>query len=104
MAFICKTHRYAIAIKGPKFFDQTVVKFPGPLACQEGDDLLPAIHEFRPVSPARVWAVSQSDFFRITRVPTILRKPNLLNSSFTRKGWERRVRLPTFFAPLCTAP
>src|SRR5258705_8590973 len=100
MAFVSKTHRNAIAIKGPKFFDQTVVKFPGPLACQEGNDLLPAIYEFRPVSPARVWAVSQSDFFRIARVPSILRKTNLLNSSFAREGWERRSLLHSFFSGL----
>jgi len=52
-----KAHRDAIAGESPKLFYQSVAQFFGPFACKKRDDFLPAIHEFRTVSPLGVWRV-----------------------------------------------
>src|SRR3978361_649281 len=38
--FVRKTHRDAIAVKGPQLLDEPIVELPGPFASQEGNDLL----------------------------------------------------------------
>ena len=83
--FVGETHRDAIAIVGPKFLDQPVVQLLGPLSFEKFDDLLPPMWKFGAISPARVDCISKSHFFRITRIPAILRQTDLLNGSLTRK-------------------
>jgi len=40
--FVGEPHRDAVACEGPQFLDQAVVQLPGPLAGEEGLDLLAA--------------------------------------------------------------
>ena len=71
MIFVGKTHRDAVASECPQLLDKPVIQFPDPLPLQEGNDLLSSGGELRAVSPARIDAVSQGDFFGIARVPAI---------------------------------
>ena len=73
-------------MKRPKLFDQPIVQFFRPFACQEGDDLRSSVDEFRAVSPVGIHRVSLCHFLRVARVPTIFRQPNFLNGTLPQKG------------------
>src|SRR5208282_6580919 len=88
MALIREAHGNATSVEGPKLFDQTIVELPCPLARKESDDLLPSIHEFGAVSPARIERVREGHFFRITRIPAIFRQTYFLNRGLAGKWWE----------------
>src|SRR5260221_11015248 len=45
-------------------------------ACKKREDFLPAIHEFRTVSPLEVRRVGQTYSFSITRIQGIFSRPN----------------------------
>ena len=87
--FVGEAHGDAIARKCPKLFDQSVVQFFCPFAGKKRDDFLPAIHEFRTVSPLGARRVGQSYFFRIARIPGIFRQANLQHGSFMGERWQR---------------
>src|SRR5215471_4068733 len=89
MPLIGEAHRDAVLPKRPDFLDQAVVKFTGPLACQECDDLLTAVQEFGAVSPTAVGCVGEGDPSGIARIPRILGHTRLLWGCF---GGERRKR------------
>src|SRR5262249_15699955 len=97
MPFVSKAHGNTVPVASPEFFDQPIVQFLCPLACKKSDDLLPAIHEFRAVSPTGVRRVGQSHFFGITRIPTIFRHADLLNSSVASKRRQWRTCGHIFF-------
>jgi len=65
VALIGETNCDAIAVEGPKLFDESVFQFSVPFASEKSDDLLPAIHKFRAVSPLGIYGVGKTDFCRI---------------------------------------
>src|SRR5215813_13521130 len=79
MTFVGEANGDSIVLKRPQFLDQSVVEFPRPFATKKGDNLLPADDEFGSVAPPALFAVGKSHCFRITRIPSIFRKTNLLN-------------------------
>ena len=87
MLFIGETNSNAVCVAGPKLLDQPIIEFPGPLAFQKLNDLISSVQEFSSISPARVNRVRQSYLFRITRIPGVFGRPNLLNSSLASERW-----------------
>src|SRR5262245_54055782 len=92
VTFISEAHGDPIVLKRPQFLDQPVLEFPRPFASKKGDNLLPADEEFGPVAPPALIAVGKSHFFRITRIPSVFRKADLLNGGFVieRRQWRTR--------------
>src|SRR2546429_3592867 len=54
MRFIGESHRNAVSVVSPDFFNESVVQLFRPLALEESNDFLPSVYEFRAISPARV--------------------------------------------------
>src|SRR5262249_14396113 len=54
MPFVREAHGDAMSAERPQLLDQAVLELSRPLAGQEGDDLRPAVDEFRAVSPAGI--------------------------------------------------
>jgi hypothetical protein len=80
----------AIAVVGPKFFDESVVELFLPLPVEECLSFSTAICELRAVAPLRVERVGQGNLGRIASVPTIFGKSDFLDGSFLGKwgkGW-----------------
>src|SRR5262245_35733367 len=87
MPFIGETNSNAVCVAGPKLFDQPVIEFLGPFARQKLNDLISSVQEFSSISPARINRVRESYLFRITRIPGVFGRPNLLNSSLASERW-----------------
>src|SRR5262245_15543272 len=92
VTFISEANGDPIVLERPQFLYQPVFEFPRPFASKKGDNLLPADEEFGPVAPPALFAVAKGHFFRITRIPSIFRKPDLLNGGFVseRRQWRTR--------------
>src|SRR6266850_2697879 len=93
MPFIREANGDPIALKRPKFLDQSVIELPRPLALQKTHDLLSADDELGPVAPPALCAVGEGHLFWMTGVPSILCRSNFLDGRFER---ERRERRPGF--------
>src|SRR6266511_2162431 len=93
MPFIREANGDPIALKRPKFLDQSAVELPRPFALQKTHDLLSAEDELGPVAPPALCAVGEGYLFRITGVPSILCRSDFLDGGFER---ERRERQPGF--------
>src|SRR3954465_11936302 len=89
MPFVGETHRNAIAVVRPEFFDEPVVQLSGPFAREKFDDLLSPDRKFGAISPLRVDGVSERDFSRIARIPGVLCQTDLLGRSLASKRRER---------------
>src|SRR4051795_7681399 len=89
MPFVGETHRDAIAVVRPEFFDEPVVQLSRPFASEKFDDLLSPDRKFGSISPLRVDGVSERDFSWIARIPAILRQTDLLDRSLTSKRRKR---------------
>ena len=63
--FVGEPHRDTISIVRPKLFDQPVVQFFCPFACEKFNDLLPPCGKFSAISPLRLEGVGESDLFWI---------------------------------------
>ena len=87
--FVSEAHRDAIAVVRPKFLDQPIVQFSGPLPCEKFDDLLSPVRKFSAISPARIDGVSKRDFSWIARIPAVLCQTDLLDRSLASKRRER---------------
>src|SRR6266542_1412667 len=83
MPFVGEPHGDAVCFVSPKFFDQPVVEFFGPLAFQKLKDPCSSSRELGAVSPARIGRVGQSHLFGITRVPSVSGRANFLNGGLT---------------------
>jgi hypothetical protein len=90
--FVGEPHRDTISIVRPKLFDQPVVQFFRPFACEKFNDLLPRCGKFSAISLLRVDGVCKSDLFWIARIPAVLRQTDLLDRSLTSKWRQRRTR------------
>src|SRR4029078_11084245 len=89
---IGKAHSDAVSVPGPELLDQPVVELFRTLSFQKRDDLRAPVGKLRAASPARVRRISQGHLFRIARVPSIFRKPDLLNCCLASEWWKRRSR------------
>ena len=87
---VSESHGDAISGESPKLLDQAVIQFFRPFARKKGDNLLPSANELRSVPPAGIRGVSQRDFFRITRIPSVFRQTNFLNRRFASEWRQRR--------------
>ena len=85
MPLVGEAHRDAVVCERPKLFDEAVFELFHPLASEKGDDVFSAIHKLRAVSPARIESISQGDFFRVARIPTILSETYLLDRGLAGK-------------------
>jgi hypothetical protein len=90
MPFISEANGDPIALKRPKFLDQSVIELPHPLALEKTHDLLSADDELGPVASPALCAVGERHLFRITGVPSILSRSNFLDGRFERQRRERR--------------
>lgn len=88
MPFILETHCDAIVREGPDFLDEPVVKFLGPFALQETQDLLSTPYELTAIAPEAVFCVGQGDSLRISAIPGVFCHPSFLDSRFAREGRE----------------
>src|SRR5579864_1453245 len=92
MTLIREAHCNTIFRTRPEFLDQAVIEFPGPFATEKGDNLFPAMDEFRSIAPARIRGVGQGDLFGIARIPCVLGKADFLHGSFAGEWRQRRTR------------
>ena len=90
MPFIREANGDPIALKRPKFLDQSVIELPRPFALQKTHDLLSANDELGSVAPPALCALGEGNLFRITGVPSILCRSNFLDGRFERERRERR--------------
>src|SRR5262249_52280290 len=65
----------------PKLFHQPIIQFRLPLMLEECLDRLPALEEFCPASPVRIFRISLGDNLRIAAVPSVLRDLHLGQSA-----------------------
>src|SRR6266576_3974113 len=86
--FVGESHRDTIYIVRPKLFDQPVVQFFRPFACEKFDDLLTPVRKFSAISPARIDGVSERHLSWIARIPAVLRQTDLLDRSLASKRRE----------------
>jgi hypothetical protein len=90
MPFVRESDSNAIALKGPKLLDQSIVQLSVPFAPKKRDDLLPADDELGPVAPTALRTVGQGEPFGVPGVPAILGYPHLLGGGLERKRWQGR--------------
>src|ERR1700755_3211398 len=57
MPLVSEPHGTSVVGEGPEFLDESVIELPVPFTGQEGDDLSPAIDEFRPVPPPAILGI-----------------------------------------------
>jgi len=57
--FILETHRDAVAIVSPEFFDEAVVQLMDPFSCQKSFYGLTPLDKLRSIAPATILGISQ---------------------------------------------
>src|SRR3954467_4860643 len=77
-----------VLVKGPKFFDESVLQFLAPFADQKLCDGLASRKEFRAVPPNSIDCVRKRDTLRVACVPGVLRHPDFLGGSLGVEGWK----------------
>src|SRR5262245_15307416 len=87
MPLIGETNSDAVPLTGPKFLDEPIVQFLGPLASQKLLNRFTADKELGSVAPDTVGRIGQRYPLRIVRVPSVLSHPHLLSRGL---GSERR--------------
>src|ERR1700688_1389887 len=89
MRLIGEAHRDPIPFKSPEFFDQAIVEFLPPLACEELDNGRPALQKFRAIAPPAIYGVRQRYLFRGATVPSIFGQSDFLDRCLASEGRER---------------
>src|SRR3984893_9351060 len=87
---IGEAHGDAVLAKRPDLLDQAVVEFAAPLAGQERFDGLPAVQEFRAVSPATVGRIGERNAGGVAGIPCIFRHARLLRGGLRGEGRKWR--------------
>src|ERR1700720_617419 len=90
--FVSEAHGNTISGVCPELFDEPVVQLFSPFAFQKLDDLLPSTEKLSPISPARIYSVSECDLFRIARIPSIFGQANFFDSRVAIEWRHRRTR------------
>jgi hypothetical protein len=72
VVLVDEADRDPVLAEGPELLDEPVVDLPGPLATEEGDDLLAALEELGAVPPPAVRGVGAGDSLRVAGVLGVL--------------------------------
>src|SRR6267143_2954319 len=72
MPLVGKSDGDTIAVKCPKFFDETIIEFLVPFAGEESNNGFAAREEFRAVAPDAIVGVGERDTFRVAGIPGVL--------------------------------
>jgi len=59
MPFVGKTDCYAVAVKGPKFLNETILKLIAPFAGEKLDNGIASHQELRAIPPHTISRISQ---------------------------------------------
>jgi hypothetical protein len=85
---IRESHRDAIPVERPEFFDEPILEFFLPFARKQLHNLLTPIDELRPIAPSAVQRIAQRDLLRIAGIPAIFGFAYFLDGAFASKGWN----------------
>ena len=81
VVFISKAHGDAIASESPEFLDQPVFEFARPFASQERFNLGATAWKLSAIAPATVDSIGKRDVRRVTRIPCVLCRADLLDGA-----------------------
>src|SRR5262245_3223347 len=90
MPLIREANGNAVALTGPKLFDEPIVELLGPFACQELPYRVTTCEELGAVAPNAVGCVGKRAAFRIAAVPRVLGHAHLLRRGLGRERREGR--------------
>src|SRR5271165_3835861 len=87
---IGKAYSHPVLAEAPQRLDEPIVEFTLPLAGEEADDGLAALHELSAITPIAIHCVGERDFFRVAAIPAIFGQANLFDRGFQGEGRQRR--------------
>src|SRR5688572_19141948 len=90
MPLIGKTNSNAVALTGPKFFDEPILHLLGPLASQKLLNRFAARQKLTSVAPNAVGRIGERYSAWITRIPSVLSHPHLLSRGLSGERWQWR--------------
>src|SRR5436190_4999817 len=88
--FVCETNCDSISVDRPQLLNQAIVEFFFPFSLKKFDDFFSSARKFSSISPGTISAVSQCDFLRVTRIPTVFCHSNFDEGGFVSKRGKRR--------------
>src|ERR1700730_1209144 len=92
MPFVSEAHCDAISSERPQLLDEAIVELSCPLAPEQFDDLLPAVCEFRAVSPSGIGGVGERHLRGIAGVPAVFRQTDFQLGALAGEWGHRGTR------------
>src|SRR5882672_9298683 len=77
---------HAVLAEAPQLLDEPIVQLTLPLAAEERDNRLPALHELDAIPPVAIDGVGERDLFRVATVPPIFGQTDLFDRGFHSEG------------------